>query len=121
MMERTKKYRWHKIATDIAEINFSENRLTALTVGDKKICIALHNQQLLACVQKCPHAGGHLSDGYIDGTGSIVCPLHRYKFNLQNGRNTSGEGYFLKTYPVEIRAEGVFIGFEENNGLNWLK
>jgi 3-phenylpropionate/trans-cinnamate dioxygenase ferredoxin subunit len=31
---------------------------------------------------------------------------------MKNGRNTSGEGYFLKTYPVETRPEGIFIGFK---------
>jgi len=42
----------------------------------------------------------------------VVCPLHRYCFDMKNGRNTSGEGYFLKTYPIELRAEGLFIGFQ---------
>jgi len=120
-MEPTNKYQWHKIVTYIAEINFPANGLAELTVGNKKICIALHKESLLACAQKCPHAGGHLSGGYIDAAGNIVCPLHRYKFNLENGRNTSGEGYLLKTFPVEIRKEGVFIGFEENKVWNWLK
>ena len=120
-MEPIKKYQWHKVITDIVEINFPANGLAELTVGNKKICIALHKESLLACAQKCPHAGGHLSGGYIDAAGNIVCPLHRYKFNLENGRNTSGEGYLLKTFPVEIRKEGVFIGFEENKVWNWLK
>jgi 3-phenylpropionate/trans-cinnamate dioxygenase ferredoxin subunit len=31
---------------------------------------------------------------------------------MKNGRNTSGEGYFLKTYPIELREEGLFIGFQ---------
>jgi len=117
-MERTKKYQWHKVAEHIGEINFSPNGITEITVGTKTICIALHDNSLNACIQKCPHAGGILSDGFVDATGNIVCPLHRYKFNLRNGRNTSGEGYFLKTFPVEIRNEGVFIGLEENNLFN---
>ncbi len=120
-MERTKKYKWHKVAENVAEINFSAGGLAEITVGNKTICIALHNNALTACSQKCPHAGGKLSDGYIDATGNIVCPIHRYKFNLKNGRNISGEGYFLKTFPVEIRNDGVFAGFEENNLFNWLK
>jgi 3-phenylpropionate/trans-cinnamate dioxygenase ferredoxin subunit len=39
------------------------------------------------------------------------------KFDLKNGRNTSGEGYFLKTFPVEVRENGVFVQFDEKNGL----
>jgi 3-phenylpropionate/trans-cinnamate dioxygenase ferredoxin subunit len=41
-----------------------------------------------------------------------VCPLHRYRFSLANGRNTSGEGYFLKTYPVKEDDDGVWVGLE---------
>ena len=120
-MKHIKKYKWHKVAEHIAEINFSASGLTEIKVANKIICIAFRNNSLTACTQKCPHAGGILSDGFIDALGNIVCPLHSYKFNLQNGQNTSGEGYFLKTFPVEIRNEGVFIGFEENNLFNWLK
>jgi len=108
-MASPSKNTWHKIAENIAEINFSYNGLAELEINDKKLCIGLHNNQIFACTQKCPHAGGILADGYIDAAGNIVCPLHRYKFNPENGRNISGEGYNLKTYPVEIRKEGVFI------------
>jgi nitrite reductase/ring-hydroxylating ferredoxin subunit len=120
-MESNKKYNWHKIADNIAELSFSENGLTMLEVNNKTICVALHKDQLFACSSKCPHAGGTMADGYIDALGNIACPIHRYKFSLQNGRNSSGEGYYLKTFPVEIRNEGVFVGFPENNLFGWLK
>jgi nitrite reductase/ring-hydroxylating ferredoxin subunit len=107
---------WHKIAESIAEINFSSNGLAEIEVNGKRICIGLYNNDLFACTQKCPHAGGILSEGYIDVVGNIVCPLHRYKYSLQNGRNVSGEGYFLKTFPVELREDGVYISIS-NPGL----
>ena len=120
-MEQLKKYQWHKVADIIDEINFSSNGMAQLEIAGKTICIALHNNQLSACTQKCPHAGGILADGFIDAMGNIVCPLHRYRFRLSNGRNVSGEGYFLKTYPIEIRNDGIFVGFEEHISFNWLK
>ncbi len=116
-----KKINWHKIADSLTGLPFSEAGLTELEVAGKKVCLTLHKEQLYACAAKCPHAGGSMAAGYTDSLGNIVCPLHRYKFSLQNGRNTSGEGYFLKTYPLEIRPEGIFIGFEENNLFDWLK
>jgi nitrite reductase/ring-hydroxylating ferredoxin subunit len=120
-MESNKKYNWHKIADSIEEIRFSENGLAMLDVHNKTICVAKHKDQLFACTSKCPHVGGIMADGYIDALGNIVCPVHRYKFSLQNGRNSSGEGYYLKTFPIEIRNEGVFVGFPENNLFGWLK
>jgi nitrite reductase/ring-hydroxylating ferredoxin subunit len=120
-MDSNKKYTWHKIAESIDEINFSANGLATVNVNNKTICIALHKNQLFACTHKCPHAGGSMADGHIDALGNIVCPLHRYKFSLQNGRNTSGEGYYLKTFKVETKDNGIFVGLEENNLFGLLK
>jgi nitrite reductase/ring-hydroxylating ferredoxin subunit len=116
-----KKYSWYKIADSQAEIDFAASNLTQLEVNGKQICLALNSNKLYACAHKCPHAGGVMAGGYTDALGNIVCPLHRYKFSLQNGRNTSGEGYYLKTYPVQQREDGIYIGFEETNLFGWLK
>ncbi len=120
-MDTNKKYTWHKIANSIDEINFLQNGLAEAEVAGKKVCLALQGDKIAACIHKCPHAGGRLSGGYVDVLGNIVCPLHRYKFSLQNGRNVSGEGYWLKTYPVQLREDGIYIGFSENNLFGWLK
>ncbi len=116
-----KKYTWHKIADSSNELIFPGNNLMEIEVAGKTICIAKGRAHIFACASKCPHAGGVLSEGYIDPMENVVCPLHRYKYSLQNGRNVSGEGYFLKTFPVEVRETGVFIGFDEKGLLSWLK
>jgi nitrite reductase/ring-hydroxylating ferredoxin subunit len=116
-----KTYKWYKIANTIEEIGFSSDGLVEVEVNGRKVCIALKNETLFACAAKCPHAGGNMSHGYVDALGNIVCPLHRYKFSLENGRNISGEGYFLKNYPLEVRTNGIFIGFEETSMFSWLK
>jgi 3-phenylpropionate/trans-cinnamate dioxygenase ferredoxin subunit len=119
-MEKTTKYKWHKIAESESELNFASNNLLELEVAGKKICIA-KGTHLYACTAKCPHAGGIVADGFIDHSDIITCPLHRYKFSLQNGRNVSGEGYYLKTYPIQTSVQGVFIGIEETGLMSWLK
>ena len=104
-------YKWHKIAESENELQFASNHIAVTEVDNKKICIGIHNDQLYAFAYKCPHASGIMADGYIDALGNIVCPVHRYKFSLQNGRNTSGEGYYLKRWPVEKREDGIFVAF----------
>ena len=115
-MESSKKYTWHKLADTAEELCADGKPLHEITINGKRVCIAKVSDELKACAAKCPHAGGDMSQGYVDALGNIVCPLHRYKFSLQNGRNVSGEGYFLKTYPIEINEKGIFIGFEEKTG-----
>jgi 3-phenylpropionate/trans-cinnamate dioxygenase ferredoxin subunit len=103
-------YKWYKIAESENELAFASNNIAIASIDGKKICIGKYNNELFAFAYTCPHASGMLAEGYIDPLGNIVCPVHRYKFSLQNGRNTSGEGYYLKRWPVEIRDEEVFVG-----------
>jgi 3-phenylpropionate/trans-cinnamate dioxygenase ferredoxin subunit len=84
---------WYKVAENMNDISFNANGLAEIDINGKTICLAKHHNQLFACTQKCPHAGGILADGHLDALGNLVCPLHKYKFSLKNGRNISGEGY----------------------------
>ena len=119
-MDDKKKYEWHKIASEESELNFGLNNLLQVNIAGKTICVARGKNNLLyACASKCPHAGGIIADGFIDVLNNVVCPLHRYKYNLQNGRNVSGEGYYLKTYPLVQRDDGIYIGIEATSFLNW--
>jgi len=113
----TNKYTWYKVAEYVNEISFAENNIAVAEVNGKKICIGRHQDELFAFAYKCPHAGGIMALGHIDALGNVVCPLHRYKFSMKNGRNVSGEGYYLKHWPVEIRNEAVYVAMEEKGSL----
>jgi 3-phenylpropionate/trans-cinnamate dioxygenase ferredoxin subunit len=119
-MSYHKKYHWFKIADSVEQLNWQSNNMCVVEVKNKKITLVKVKEQVFACAHKCPHAGGNMADGFIDAAGNIVCPLHRYKFSLANGRNVSGEGYFLKNYAIEHRSDGIFAGFEEKGMFNWL-
>ena len=102
-------HKWHKIALEISEIAWQENNLAIIEVEGKKVTLAKHNNQIFAVAYKCPHASAIMAEGYIDAAGNIVCPLHRFKFSLEKGRNVSGEGYYLKTFPIENREDGLYV------------
>ena len=119
-MDNNKKYKWYKIAGEQSELNFASNNLLQVHVNGRAICVAKGKGNLLyACTNRCPHAGGIITNGFMDALNNVVCPLHKYKYNLQNGRNVSGEGYHLKTYPIVQRGDGLYLGIEENAFLNW--
>jgi 3-phenylpropionate/trans-cinnamate dioxygenase ferredoxin subunit len=80
-------------------------------VGGRKLTLARHRDSIFAFAHLCPHASGVMADGWIDALGNVVCPLHKYRFELQRGRNVSGEGYRMKTYPIRLDEEGLHIGF----------
>lgn len=106
---------WIKIAESPAEIPFNTNGLAEVAANGKNLCIGRHEGRLFAFASKCPHASGLLVNGWIDPMGNVVCPLHRYKFCMANGRNASGEGYYLKHWPVEVREDGVWVELKERS------
>lgn len=86
-----------------------------MTINGKVLFLANKDGKYFAGENKCPHAGAPLHTGQLNAAGDIVCPYHRYCFDIDSGKNTSGEGYYLKTYPIEVREDGLYIGFEVQN------
>lgn len=80
--------KWYKLEG----INWIEqdNRNYSLAfqkIGSAKICLLKRGDAIDAFQNKCPHAGGSLSEGWVEND-SIVCPVHRHKFDIKNGRES---------------------------------
>ena len=101
-------FSWHKVE-GLSPQSLEENKLTETTVAGKKIGLLKRGNAIYAFTAACPHAGAPLCEGWVDAMGRIVCPDHKYRFDPVNGRNTTGEGYKLFTYAVEIRGEEVYV------------
>ena len=115
-----KKFNWQKIADSHETIDWQPNNMAIVEAGTKKITLAKNEDGIFAFAHKCPHASGILGEGFLDNGGNVVCPVHRYRFCLENGRNVTGEGYFLKTYPITEKPDGLYVGFEEKGLFSWL-
>lgn len=100
--------KWMKIFDTVPE----NGRTITMKISNKTICIVNQDNKLSAFKATCPHAGADLRGGWCEG-GYWICPVHRYKYNLENGRGADGQGDYLKIYPIEIRENGVFLGFEK--------
>ena len=111
----TKPLEWKLITEAPLTLHFASNNMLEWELDGRKFTLAKWKDSYFAFASKCPHASGKMAQGYINPLGQVVCPLHRYCFDMKNGRNSSGEGYFLKTYPVELRDGALFIGFQANS------
>ena len=56
----------------------------------------------------CPHAGGNLSAGDIEGE-AVTCPWHQWKFDLNTGVCTHSDLARVRRYPAEVRNHGVWV------------
>ena len=90
--------------------NIPEREGRAVQIGDREIAIFNLGDRLLATSNRCPHKGGPLCDGIVTGA-SVVCPLHAWKVNLEDGtvqRPASESPRCIETYPVRVDA-GVIV------------
>lgn len=101
-------YEWHNISELVATLE--DSKLQEVSIGEKHIGLLKKAETVYAFAATCPHSGAPLCNGWLDARGHIVCPLHKYKFDPKNGYNSTGEGYKLRTFPVEVRVGGYFVG-----------
>lgn len=61
----------------------------------------------------CPHRKAFvLSRGIIGdagGTPKVACPLHKKTFSLTDGTSLQGEQYHIRTFPVKVEGDEVFL------------
>ncbi len=70
-----------------------------------------HYEDALRCFDGlCPHAGGPLGEGNLDG-GQIVCPWHGWAFDCRSGVNDFDPEIQLKSYPVVVEDGSIFVDF----------
>jgi len=105
---------WIKIFDnlDALQNTIAEGQTKLVVVKGNKICVARTKEGVFAVNDRCPHNGASLSSGHCSEKNEVVCPMHRYPFDLKTGRTTSGLAMNVLTYPVKTEDNGVFIGFQ---------
>ncbi|HEU4730792.1 MAG TPA: Rieske 2Fe-2S domain-containing protein [Kofleriaceae bacterium] len=60
--------------------------MVAARIGARRVCLArLHSGRLIVVADECPHDGGRISDGFVDGE-RLVCARHGWELEARNGR-----------------------------------
>lgn len=89
-----------------------EGQIREVFVNRHSLCLVRKGEEILAFGARCPHSGGPLAGGRIDENGDVECPWHKMKFCPETGMNKSGKGNYMETYTVQIRKDGMYIGFK---------
>ena len=88
-----------------------EGRVKAVTCALQTVCMTHYRGQFAALDNKCPHQGGPLGEGSIE-KGLLRCPWHGWDFDPLTGQ-APGYDDGVEAYPVEVRDDGVYVGFDE--------
>ncbi len=96
---------------------FQPGEMKSSRAGDKQILLVFYEGGYYAIDNKCPHMGGDLSKGRLEGK-IIICPRHKSRYDITTGRCIAGPkiGFLkLKTKDeaaYKVRLEGSNIEVE---------
>ncbi|MBI3316058.1 MAG: Rieske 2Fe-2S domain-containing protein [Candidatus Omnitrophica bacterium] len=96
---------WVKVAKT-AEI--PEGGAVISEANGEPIALFKVEAKLYALCNTCPHQGGPLGEGYLDGQ-EVTCPWHAWVFNVKTGDCSSVPDVKQKTYPVKTESGNVLI------------
>lgn len=104
--------------------------MKSFEVTGRVLLLAMVEGKYYAADNRCPHLGGSLADGKLEGT-VVTCPLHGSQFDLVDGRVirwTTWTGLKswadlvfrsavgmppqrpLRVYPVIVEGENILVG-----------
>lgn len=95
-----------------------ENGGACVKHGDEQIAVFnfARRNEWFATQNMCPHKQQMvLGRGMIGSSGEecepkVTCPFHKKSFSLHSGECLSGEDYEIKTYPVRVIDNKVYVG-----------
>ncbi|WP_233579034.1 Rieske (2Fe-2S) protein [Tautonia sociabilis] len=84
-------------------------------VSGREVAVFNDGGRFFAVLDRCPHAGASLARGWVE-EGAVVCPLHRWRFRLEDGRCESQGGEDIPAFSSEERGGWVWVWVEEPPG-----
>jgi thiamine pyrophosphate-dependent acetolactate synthase large subunit-like protein/nitrite reductase/ring-hydroxylating ferredoxin subunit len=85
-----------------------EGRVRSVEVDGRSVALARCGARLGALENHCPHQGGPLGEGSIEN-GLLRCPWHGYDYDPITGQPPSGFSDSVASFPVDERADGVYL------------
>jgi len=104
--------RWVKVISEFDFKNqFQKDVIKPLNIDGLDVLAVNTNSQLKVFEKLCPHQKASLHSATCNN-GEVICPWHKYGFDLNTGRDLSTSGNALKVYTTKKEDEYWFVGVE---------
>ena len=88
-----------------AEVPAGEGRV--IEAGGKSIALFNVDGTYCAIANGCPHRGGPLGEGDLEGT-VVACPWHGWRWEVTTGANANNPAVTVACFAVSVANEEVF-------------
>ena len=97
---------WIRVCA-LDEIAPQGSRVVASKQGDIAI-FRTAGDQVFGLHDKCPHKGGPLSQGIVNGD-IVTCPLHGFKISLKDGEAVAPDKGCARRFEVKLDGGEVWL------------
>ena len=91
---------------DVAEMGDGQARV--VEVDGRSIAVFNVAGQFYAIDNLCPHRGGPLGEGDVEGK-IVICPWHAWRWDVTTGANANNPAVRVACYPVTVEAGSIFV------------
>jgi nitrite reductase/ring-hydroxylating ferredoxin subunit len=77
-------------------------------VNGQDVALFRRGEEIFAIGNTCPHQGGNLCDGRIEGD-IVICPLHGWEFDLRSGVCMTVPGESVPRYDVTVEDGAILL------------
>ena len=82
---------------------------TVVVVNGTRIAIFSCDGGIYAIKNSCPHMGGELGEGLLQGD-IVTCPWHGWRFNVKTGKNPEAAVVAVRSFEVKVEGDDVYVG-----------
>jgi len=79
-----------------------------IAAGDREIALFNVNGQFHAIDNLCPHRGGPLGDGVLEGN-VVICPWHGWRFDVTSGKSPVMPVVSVEKFEVAVEGDDVKV------------
>lgn len=84
------------------------NQGKVIEIGGQQIAVFNVDGTFCAINNTCPHRGGPLGEGDLEGT-VVTCPWHGWQFDVKTGVNPVNPAACVKTFPCKAEGSDLWV------------
>ena len=93
-------------ALALAELPPGKTALVSISGVD--VAMFRRGDEIFAIGNECPHQGGSLCDGAVEGD-IVICPLHGWEFDLRSGACMTVPGESLPRFTATVEDGAIHL------------